>query len=149
MDRNTAPILLYLTFLDALFRTFSPSRIGPKFGFSWRPHYHISDVTYSGESWMQWNMESTFNPDYNNNRLVMLRSICMLRGYGTIHKLRKQARGRGVTKCLCYYISLCSKAAYGGGRGFLKKPQGAIHKLPKQNFANFWPPPPSVSSFTT
>ena len=34
-----------------------------------------------------------------------------------IHKLRKQGRGRGLAKCLCYYISLCSKLAYGGGRG--------------------------------
>ena len=25
--------------------------------------------------------------------------------------------GRGLAKCLCYYISLCSKVAYGGGRG--------------------------------
>ena len=26
-------------------------------------------------------------------------------------------RGGGVNKCLCYFISLCSKLAYGGGRG--------------------------------
>ena len=25
--------------------------------------------------------------------------------------------GGGLAKCLCYYISLCSKAAFGGGRG--------------------------------
>ena len=37
--------------------------------------------------------------------------------YGTIHKLRRQERGRGLAKCLCYYISLCSKLAYGGGEG--------------------------------
>ena len=36
---------------------------------------------------------------------------------GGILKLRMQARGRGgLAKCLCYYISLCSKLAYGGGR---------------------------------
>ena len=38
-------------------------------------------------------------------------------GIGTIHKLRRQERGRGLAKCLCYYISLCSKLAYGGGGG--------------------------------
>ena len=37
---------------------------------------------------------------------------------GTIHKLRRQKRGEGMlAKCLFYYISLCSKLAYGGGRG--------------------------------
>ena len=36
---------------------------------------------------------------------------------GGFLKLRKQARGRGLAKCLCYYISLCSKLAYGGERG--------------------------------
>ena len=40
---------------------------------------------------------------------------------GGLHKLRQQARGRGgpggLAKCLCYYISLCSKVADGGGRG--------------------------------
>ena len=35
---------------------------------------------------------------------------------GTIHKLRRQARGRGLAKCLWYDISLCSKLAYGRGR---------------------------------
>ena len=28
---------------------------------------------------------------------------------GAIHKLRRQAWGGGFAKCLCYYISLCSK----------------------------------------
>ena len=37
---------------------------------------------------------------------------------GGLHKLRQQARGEGgLAKCLCYYISLCSKLADGGGRG--------------------------------
>ena len=39
---------------------------------------------------------------------------------GGFHKLRNQAWGEGgggLAKCLCYYISLCSKLAYGGGGG--------------------------------
>ena len=36
-------------------------------------------------------------------------------GQGDIHKLRRQAGGGGLSKCLCYYISLCIKLAYGGG----------------------------------
>ena len=41
-----------------------------------------------------------------------------LKGLGGILKLRRQARGEGgLAKCLCYYISLCSKLAYGGGGG--------------------------------
>ena len=36
---------------------------------------------------------------------------------GAIHKLRRLARGRGFAKCLCYYISLCSKLVYRGGGG--------------------------------
>ena len=37
---------------------------------------------------------------------------------GAVHKLRKQARGEGgLAKCLYYYISLCSKLVYGGGKG--------------------------------
>ena len=34
-----------------------------------------------------------------------------------IHKLRTQARGRGLTKCPRYYISLCCKFDYGGAWG--------------------------------
>ena len=36
---------------------------------------------------------------------------------GSIHKLRRQEGGGGLAKCLCYFISLCSKLAYVGGRG--------------------------------
>ena len=36
---------------------------------------------------------------------------------GVSKKLRRQVKGRGFAKCLFYYISLCSKLAYGGGRG--------------------------------
>ena len=34
---------------------------------------------------------------------------------GGLHKLHKG--GGGLAKCLCYYISLCNKVAFGGGRG--------------------------------
>ena len=43
--------------------------------------------------------------------------LCNNYRMGAIHKIRKQARGRGLAKCLCYYISLCSKLAYKGRRG--------------------------------
>ena len=53
---------------------------------------------------------------------------------GAVHKLRKQARGEGgLAKCLCYYISLCSKLAYGGGRGG--------QKLAKSCLRSLWMPP--------
>ena len=49
--------------------------------------------------------------------LVLIRST-----KGDIHKLRRQARGKGegrggFAKCQCYYISLCSKLASGGEGG--------------------------------
>ena len=33
----------------------------------------------------------------------------------------------GLAKCLCYYISLCSKVAYGGGRGGVKNWQNLAY----------------------
>ena len=35
----------------------------------------------------------------------------------SINYVSRQGGGWGLGKCLCYYISLCSKVAYGGGRG--------------------------------
>ena len=37
--------------------------------------------------------------------------------------------GRGVNKCLCYYISLCSKLAYGGGKGGQKLVKSCLRSL--------------------
>ena len=41
-----------------------------------------------------------------------------------INYVDKQGGGE-LAKCLCYYISLCSKLVYGGGRG------SKIFKIPK------------------
>ena len=37
--------------------------------------------------------------------------------------------GGGLAKCLCYYISLCSKVAYGGGRGGQKLAKSCLRSL--------------------
>ena len=52
--------------------------------------------------------------------------------YGNINKLHRQERGRegGLAKCLCYYISLSSKLAYGGG--------GESQKLTKSCLRSLW-----------
>ena len=53
-----------------------------------------------------------------------------LKYLGTIHKLRRQERGEGeLAKYLYYYISLCSKLAYGGGRGGLKLAKSCLRSL--------------------
>ena len=43
---------------------------------------------------------------------------------------RRGRGGRGLAKCLCYYISLCSKLAYGGGS-----------KIAKSCLRSLWMPP--------
>ena len=42
------------------------------------------------------------------------------RNWPFINKIRRQSRGRGFSKCLWYYISLCSKIVYEGGRRGVK-----------------------------
>ena len=53
-------------------------------------------------------MEIAFNLD-----LVKSEEVHDDEQQGVIHKLRRQARG--LANFPCYYISLCSKLAYGGG----------------------------------
>ena len=57
-----------------------------------------------------------------------------------INLVDKQGGGaRGFTKCLWYYISLCSKLVYEGGRGVknLQNPVYVVYERPLSKKSNF------------
>ena len=56
--------------------------------------------------------------------------------FGAIHKLRRQARGRGVCKMsmVLHNISLCSKLVCEGGGGGVKNPQNSVYVVYERLF---------------
>ena len=59
--------------------------------------------------------------------------MAKIKALGAIPKLRRQARG-GLAKCLCYYISLCSKLVYGVGVKNLQNPVYVVYEQPLTEF---------------
>ena len=47
----------------------------------------------------------------------------------SLNYVGRRWREGGLAKCLCYYISLCSKLAYGGGRGGQKLAKSCLRSL--------------------
>ena len=87
-------------------------------------HTHKKSYTRTGES------RKLLSEQYDQIGHIVTGVVLVWKG-ASINYLGRRGGG-GLAKCLCYYISLCSKLVYGGGRGVknLQNPVYVVYERP-------------------